>query len=477
MPKQSSKGLTDMTTGSPLGHIVRFSIPLLIGNLFQLFYNMADSIIVGNFMEERDAAQAAVNTGMPVIFLIVALFAGLGMGATIILSQNYGAKQMDAVRKTIRTVYTLVLAISLPLTILGIVITPSLMRLLGVPDGAADSGTMDMAVTYVRIIFIGLIGSLGYNINAGILQGLGDSKTPLRFLIISTVINVALDLLFVAVFGWGVAGVAIATIIAQAFSWLYGIWYIHKKYPELELSLMKLGVNKPILSKMLRLSLPSALQQSLFSIGSLFMQRLVNQGGESFMAGFGNATRIDQFVFLPVFSFFAALTTFTGQNMGKREVGRVKQGLRATLFVSLSVYAVLALITVFFGRYLLALFNQTEEVINFGLDYVYAVIPFSFIIIVQFMLVAVMRGSGQVMVPLLTTIVGFIAIRIPAAYLLEHFYGKEKMFYSYPIGWVLSVAAAAIIFATGRWQRKSLVMGDLGESNNVPQEVNTPPDA
>ncbi len=466
-----SKGLTDMTSGKPLGLIVRFSIPLLIGNLFQQFYNMADSIIVGNFMEERNAAQAAVNTGMPVIFLIVALFAGLGMGATIILSQNYGAKQMDAVRKTIRTVYTLVLLISVPLTILGIVITPWLMRLLGVPDGASDSGTMDMAVTYVRIIFIGLVGSLGYNINAGILQGLGDSKTPLRFLIISTIINIALDLLFVAVFGWGVAGVAIATIIAQAFSWLYGIWYIHKKYPELELSLLKLGVNKPILFKMLRLSLPSALQQSLFSIGSLFMQRLVNQGGESFMAGFGNATRIDAFVFLPVFSFFAALTTFTGQNMGKREIGRVKQGLKSTLVVSLAVFAVIAAVTVLFGRYLLALFNQNEDVISYGMNYIHAVIPFSFIIIVQFMLVAVMRGAGQVMVPLLTTFIGFIVIRIPAAYLLERFYGKEKMFYAYPIGWVLSLTAALIVFATGRWQRKSFVMTNLGDDESDTSSV------
>jgi putative MATE family efflux protein len=458
------KGLTDMTVGRPLGHIVRFSIPLLIGNVFQQFYNMADSIIVGNFMENRDAAQAAVNTGMPVIFLIVALFAGLGMGATILLSQNYGAKQMDAVRKTIRTVYTLVLSISVPLTILGIVITPSLMRLLGVPGSELGDGTMDMAITYVRIIFIGLIGSLGYNINAGILQGLGDSKTPLRFLIVSTVINVILDLVFVAVFNWGVAGVAIATIIAQAFSWIYGIWYIRKKYPELELSLLRLGVSRPILSKMLRLSLPSAIQQSLFSIGTLFMQRLVNEGGESFMAGFGNATRIDAFVFLPIFSFFAALTTFTGQNMGKGQVARVKQGFRLTLAVSLGAYAVIATLTILFGRALLGMFNQTETVIEYGMNYIYSVIPFSFLIIIQFMLVAVMRGSGQVMVPLFTTIIGFILIRVPAAYLLTEYFDKTKMFYSYPIGWMLSMTAAAVVYATGRWQRKSLVIRDLGES-------------
>ncbi|MDR0294447.1 MAG: MATE family efflux transporter [Oscillospiraceae bacterium] len=461
MPREKSAGLTDMTVGNPLRHIIRFSIPLLIGNLFQQFYNMADSIIVGQFMgEERVQAQAAVNNGMPVIMLITAVFMGLGMGATIILSQNYGAKEMDAVRKTIRTIYTVVMTVSVPLTVVGVAATPALMRLLGVPDASGTGGatTMDMAVGYVRIIFIGLIGSLGYNINAGILQGLGDSRTPLRFLIVSTLINVVLDLLFVAVFGWGVTGVAVATIIAQAFSWLYGAWYIRKKYPELELRLLKLGADRPILQKILRLGLPSAVQQSLFSVGSLMMQKLVNEGGDAFIAGFGNAVRIDSFVFLPVFSFFAALTTFAGQNMGMRQIARVKHGLRVTLCVAQAVYAVMAVLTVVFGRFLLGLFNPDQAVIDNGMIYIYSVIPFCFIVIFQFMMVAVMRGAGQVMVPLFTTVVGFIIVRIPSAYLLARFAGHDKMFYSYPIGWCFSLAAAGVMYATGRWQHKSLVM-------------------
>jgi putative MATE family efflux protein len=450
-----------MTVGSPLKHIIKFSIPLLIGNVFQQFYNVADSIIVGNTIGTD--AQAAVNNGMPVFFLVIALFAGLGMGATIILSQNYGAKEMETVRRTIRTIYSCIFIASIPLTAIGILVTPSLMRLLGVPDSA-----MDMAVTYITITFIGLIGLMGFNFNAGILQGLGDSKTPLRFLIISSIINIVLDLLFILVFKWGIAGVAFATVIAQSFSWLYGVWYIKRKYPELDLSLFKLGLDKAILLKIMRVGFPSAIQQSLFSIGMLAMQNLVNRGGSAFIAGYGNANRIDAFVFLPVFSFFAALTTFTGQNIGARQVDRVKQGLRATLISSLSMYAVIASLVLLFGRHLLALFNPDPDVISHGMRYLFAVLPFSFLIIIQFMLVAVMRGAGQVMVPVFTTIMGFILVRIPSAYLLAHYLGMDYIFYCFAIGWVVSMTAAVIVFSTGRWQKKSLVIHQPEETKKEP---------
>ncbi|MCL2719066.1 MAG: MATE family efflux transporter [Lachnospiraceae bacterium] len=458
-----STGLTDMTVGSPLKHIIKFSIPLLIGNIFQQCYNIADSIIVGNTIGTD--AQAAVNNGMPIFFLVTALFIGLGMGATIILSQNYGAKEMETVRKTIQTIYTFVMLISIPLTLLGILITPFLMRLLGVPDS-----TMEMAVTYITITFIGLIGSLGYNFNAGILQGLGDSKTPLLFVGISTVINIALDLLFIIVFGWGIAGVAVATVIAQAFSWLYGVWFIRRRYPELELNIFRFGVDKEILVKIIKVGLPSGIQHSLFSLGMLSMQNLINQGGPAFIAGFGNANRIDAFVFLPVFSFANALTTFTGQNIGAKQIERVSHGLKATLFLALIVFAVIAFLTLAFGRHLLGLFNPDQDVIDYGMRYLFSVIPFSFLIIIQFMFNSVMRGAGQAMVPVFTTIAGFIAIRIPAAYIIGFYFGLDYIFFSYPIGWVVSLTAATLFFAAGKWKQKSLVISqgkEIGEEVEV----------
>ncbi|MCL2002897.1 MAG: MATE family efflux transporter [Oscillospiraceae bacterium] len=466
-------GLTDMTVGSPLKNIIRFSVPLLIGNLFQQFYNIADSIIVGNTVGTD--AQAAVSNGFPVILLVVALFMGLGMGATIILSQNYGAKEMETVRKTIRTIYSVVMISFIPLTVIGVLITPWLMNLLSVPETA-----MDMAVSYVTITFIGVVGMMGYNFNAGILQGLGDSKTPVRFLIIACIINIVLDLLFILVFNMGVAGVAIATVIAQTFSWLYGVWYISRKYPELELSLFNLGLDKAILMKILRVGLPSSVQQSLFSVGMLAMQNLVNRGGPAFIAGYSNASRVDAFVFLPIFSFFAALTTFTGQNIGARQISRVKQGLRVTITAALCTYAVVGSLALLFGRFLLARFNPDPAVIENGMNYLFSVIPVSFLVIIQFMLVAVMRGSGQVMVPVFTTIVGFIAIRVPSAYLLEMYFGMDYIFYCFGIGWVFSLTFASILYAQGRWKTKSLVMPGLGEAKPKPPELSpdteeTPP--
>ena len=452
-----------MTVGSPLRHIIKFSIPLLIGNIFQQCYNIADSIIVANTIGTD--AQAAVNNGMPVFFLVTATFMGLGMGATVILSQNYGAKEMESVRKTIRTIYSFILIISIPLTLLGIFVTPGLMRLLGVPDS-----TMDMAVKYISITFIGLVGSLGYNFNAGILQGLGDSKTPLLFIGISTVINIALDLLFILVFGWGIAGVAVATVIAQAFSWIFGIWFIRKKYPELDLSIFRFGIDKIIFHKIIKVGLPMAIQHSMFSLGMLFMQNLINQGGPAFIAGFGNANRIDAFVFMPIFSFQAALTTFTGQNIGARQIERVTHGLRVTLVASLTFYAVIAFLTLTFCRHLLGLFNPDPGVIEYGRSYLFSVIPFSFLITIQFMLASVMRGAGQAMVPVFTTLAGFIIIRIPSAYLLGHFFGLDYIFYSYPIGWVVSLSTAVLFFSTGRWRKMSLVISnqkeDTGETND-----------
>jgi len=457
---QKPTGLTDMTVGSPLRHIIKFSIPLLIGNIFQQCYNIADSIIVGNTIGTD--AQAAVNNGMPIIFLVTSLFMGLGMGASIILSQNYGAKEMETVQRTIKTIYTFIMIVSIPLTILGIMVAPPLMRLLGVPDT-----TMDMAVTYISITFIGIIGSLGYNFNAGILQGLGNSKTPLLFIGISTVINIALDLLFILVFGWGVAGVAVATVIAQVFSWLFGVWFIRRKYPELNLNIFRFGVDKEIFHKIIKVGMPMAIQHTMFSFGMLFMQNLINQGGPAFIAGFGNANRIDAFVFMPIFSFQAALTTFVGQNIGAKQIDRVKHGLQVTLCSALFVYMIIATLTLTFGRHLLGLFNPDPDVIENGRYYLFSIIPFSWLITIQFMLGAVMRGAGQAMVPVFTTLAGFIIIRIPAAYLIGHFIGLEYIFYSYPIGWVVSLSAALIFFSTGRWKKFSLVI-----SNTKTEEAN-----
>ncbi|MEG1857952.1 MAG: MATE family efflux transporter, partial [Pseudoflavonifractor sp.] len=289
-------GSIDMTQGSPTRLIVAFSLPLLAGNVLQQMYNMVDSMVVGKFVGKT--ALAAVSTGFPIIFLLTSLFIGLAMGATIMIAQYIGAQDQKSVSETVNTIYSSMMIIFIPLTIVGLLVTPLLLRLIRVP---AD--VMPEAEIYCFVVFAGLIGGLGYNVNTGIMQGLGDSKTPLIFLAIACAINIVLDLVFVLVVPWGVFGVALATIIAQACSWVFGIFYINKKYSFLHIRLFSIRIDRRLLKQVVRLGVPSGIQQCQFSVAIMFMQALVNGFGTDFSAGFGAANKIDSFAFMPIQSF------------------------------------------------------------------------------------------------------------------------------------------------------------------------------
>ncbi len=449
-----NSGMTDMTSGSPIKHILRFSIPLLIGNIFQQAYNLVDSVVVGNFTGKE--AMAAVNTSFPVLFLMIALFAGLGMGATVMLSQYFGAGDMESVKKTVSTVSSSMLIVSIPLTAIGMLLSTPLLRLLGVPDD-----TFAQAQLYLIILFAGVIGSFGFNINSGILQGLGDSKSPLRFLIVACVLNIVLDLALV--FPMGVAGVALATIIAQTFSWLYGVYYIRRKYPELEYNPIKIRVDGKLLKRIVTLGLPLGLQQTLFSIGILLLQKLINSYGSSFMAGFSAANKIDSFIFLPVISFSSALITFTGQNIGAGRLDRVRQGLRSTLLVSALTCGAITAIVLPLGRSLLWLFNRDPEVIAAGMAYLLRVVPFFMIIMVQFMLTSVLRGAGATMVSLITTLVALCLVRVPTAYYFAERFGRDSMFFSFACGWAVGFVIALAFYLQGGWKTKRITSSPPSE--------------
>jgi putative MATE family efflux protein len=283
-----NKMINAMTEGNPLRLILAFAFPMFIGNIFQQLYNMVDSIVVGNYVGK--VALAAVGTGFPVIFLMSSMFIGLGMGATILISQYIGAEDYDNVRKTSQTIYTAMLLSSIPISVIGLIFCEPILLLMNTP-----LDVLPMAKQYMLIIFAGTIGSVGYNINAGILQGFGDSKSSLLFLVIATVINIVLDLLFVVVFGWDVPGVAAATVIAQIFSWIFGIIYMKKKYDILKFQISKFYFDKGIFKKILKLGLPTGIQMSLFSVGIMSMQSLVNGYGADYMAGFNAANKIDTF--------------------------------------------------------------------------------------------------------------------------------------------------------------------------------------
>lgn len=447
---KEKNGMTDMTTGSPAKLILSFAVPLLIGNLFQQLYNMVDSVVVGRFV--GSTALAAVGAAFPVVFLLFSLFLGIGIAAMILISQFYGAGESERVQDTVDTLYTMFITAAVPIAVIGILISKPIIQLMAVP---AD--TADQCWTYMVIILGGMIGSFGYNANSGILQGLGDSKTPLLFLIISSILNVILDLVFVIVFHWGVAGVAIATVIAQIFSWVFGIFYINKKYPQIHINPFKFRFNKELAKKILKLGLPTAAEQAMFSVGVMALQRLINGYGSAFMAAYNSAGKLDTFMFMPIQSFATAATTFVGQNIGANRYDRVHRGTRDTLLLCCGTSLALAVLLLPVGRFCMQLFTTDEAVIEFGYGYLIRVLPFYWIQAIMFVFNSIMRGAGEVKVPIISSVCGLWIARLPAAYLLAHFFEPVDLYFCYAIGWTLGVLICVPYYLSGRWKNKSLV--------------------
>lgn len=430
--------------------LVSFSVPLLIGNIFQQLYNMVDSMVVGQFVSKT--ALAAVGTGFPIIFLLTSLFIGLAMGATIIIAQYIGAGDREEVSRTVNTIYSALLIIILPLTLIGITISGPLLRLIQVPEQ-----TFPLARVYCMVVFAGIIGALGYNINTGIMQGLGDSKTPLIFLAIACVLNIILDLLFVLVFHMGVFGVALATILAQICSWIFGIFYINQKYEFIQIKLFQMDLDRPILRHIIRLGVPSAVQQCQFSVAILLMQALINGFGEDFVAGFTAANKIDSFAFMPIQSFATAVTTYVGQNVGAGRLDRVKKGTRSALILSVSVCLVMSAFVLPLRRPLLMLFNRESAVVAAGEAYLVRVVTPMFVLAIQFILSSVLRGAGATVVAMISSIVALWLARLPAAYLLARFFGPDNLYWSYLAGWICGLAICGAVYLRGRWKDKCIV--------------------
>lgn len=445
--KKNSGAITTMTEGSPLKIILTFAFPMLIGNVLQQFYNMVDSIVVGNYVGKL--ALAAVGTGFPIIFMMAAMFIGLGIGATILISQYIGAGDMDSVQKTAQTIYTAMILGSIPISIIGIFLSEPILMLINTPAEA-----LSMAKIYMMIIFGGMIGSIGYNVNAGILQGFGDSKSSLLFLAIATVINVVLDLLFVIVFRWDVAGVAIATIIAQSASWLFGIGYMRKKYEVLNFSIFRFHFDRDIFKRIIKLGLPTGVQQILFAVGIMSLQSLVNSYGSDFIAGYNAANKIDTFAFMPIQSFSNAVTTFTGQNIGAKRMDRVHKGAVTAIGLSVAV-CIACLVIIPFGPFLLGMFNSDPAVIEAGMIYLNSVMPTIAILAIVFTLNSVIRGAGESVVPMIGAIVSLWLGRVPAAYYIADNFGKKYIFLSYAIGWIFWLLITGPYYLSGRWKTKS----------------------
>lgn len=444
--------LKDMTKGSAGKLIFAFAMPMLIGNIFQQLYNMVDSIVVGRYVGSE--ALAAVGTSFPIIFLLVSLVNGLTNGSGIIISQFFGANQPDKVRKAASTALIFQTVGGIALSLVGIALARPFLELLRTP-----AEIIDASATYMRIYFYGLIFMFTYNTLASILRALGDSRTPLYFLIVAAVINTVLDVLFVAKLGWGVAGVAWATLIAQAISSLLCLVFVYRRVPLLALKREELIFDREIFSMMLRVGIPSALQQSVVSVGFMSVQGLINSHGAVTMAAYTAASRLDSLATMPVQNFGMALATYTGQNIGADQIDRVRQGLRATLLMVAAMCVVASLVVFLVGAQLIQIFISAEEteVISRGVDYLRIVAVFYISFSMMSIMNGLLRGAGDTTVTMITSFVD-LGTRVVLAYWLASMpaFGYKGIWWAKPIGWTVSAVIPTVRYLSGAWKDKAV---------------------
>lgn len=434
-----------MTHGNIMQLVLLFALPLCIGNIFQQLYNTVDTLVVGNFC--GSVSLAAVGTSSQPLEAMMCIFIGIGTGTSILVSQYYGAGDTKKLNSVIATSNNFLFICAIPVTILGFFIGPAILRLMQVP-----ANTWDLANSYLYIIFLGTLGNLGYNMNSGILRGLGDSKSPLIFLIISCVVNIILDLLFVGLLHMDVAGAAWATVIAMFASWIFSIVYIKKKYPELEFRVFSKHMNKPILYSMICIGLPLGLNNSIYSIGHILMQSLINIQGSDFMAGCSVATKLTGIANVAIGSLSAAATTFAGQNLGAQNYKRIKKGIVQIPLYSGIITCTAGLIATFFCRPILSLFTRDPAVLAVSIRYIHIVLPLTWTYAVFNAIISFINGMGEVKLPTVINILMLWAVRIPAGYLITYFIAGDYMMACFPISWAFGMFAILSYFFTKHWK-------------------------
>lgn len=449
-------GLRDMTVGSPAGHILYFALPLLAGSLLQQLYNMVDSWVVGRYV--GDGALAAVGVGFPVLTMFSSLFIGLSSGGTVVIAQFFGAGKMDRVRDAVDTIYAAFLTSIVPLTALALLAVGPILRLLQVEDAAYGE-----AYLYLMVVCAGLIGSIGYNLNAGILGGLGNSRSTLLFLAVASVMNILLDLALVLAFGLGVFGVALGTILAQAFSWLFGVFYINRRYPEISLRLLPRRFDRALFRQIMGIGLPAGIQMSLVALGAMVVMGKINSYGKEFTAGYNVGFRLDQLAFLPIQSLSSAVISFVGQNTGARKPDRARRGIRVAVALSAAWALLMTAVLLPLREPLVAFFSPTPAVIHAGAVYLQCIMPFYFMFAIMFCLNNAMRGAGDSVFPMVDVILSLILVRVPAVYYLAERYGPDYMYYGCVVGWTVGLALSLGWYFSGRWKRHGSLADEGGE--------------
>lgn len=443
----------DMTRGPIVKLLIQFSVPMLVGQLFQQMYNTVDTLVVGNFVGKE--ALAAVGSTTSILNTLIGLFLGFAMGASVVISQYYGANDEKAVHDAVHTTILMCFASSVILTIIGLFMVPYMLQLMDTPDDVIQE-----AATYLRIYFAGITGLIFYNMGSGILRAVGDSKRPLYFLIFSAIINSILDLLFVIVFGMGVAGVAWATIIAQISSAVLVMIVLSRTEGPYRLYWTHLKFNMPILRSILKVGLPSSIQQGLTSFSNVFVQGYINRFGSAFMAGYSAYGKVDAFALLPMQAISMASTTFVGQNVGAGKTERTKKGITISFLLSLGCTALLIIPMIVFAPQLIALFSSDADVLQYGTLFMRFISPFYLAVCVNQIYAGALRGAGDTKAPMFIMLGSFVVFRQVYLYVCSRVFVNSIMpvVFAYPAGWIVCSALIYIYFRRAHWEDRRFII-------------------
>lgn len=449
----------DMTQGKPGKIILAFTIPMILGNVFQQLYNIVDSVVVGRFVGSN--ALAAVGASFPIVFLMVAVAMGLTMGVSVLISQYYGAGRYSDVRRTVYTSTIFMFVVSILIGLVGLAITGPALRLLGTPANIYED-----SAAYLGIYFMGIPFMFFYNGGAAVLRAIGDSKTPLYFLIFSTILNIILDLLFVVQFQMGVAGVAWATLIAQGIAGVLSIIYIIMRIKVLKMEPEDKHFDKVILKETLRLGVPSMIQQTLVSFGIMAMQSLVNSFGSDIIAGYTACTKIDSIAMMPMMNIGNAISTFAAQNLGANKPDRVSEGYGITVRSSVILSILISIVIFLFGGNMMHLFvdyNASSLVVDFGVSYLRFISMFYFVGSIFMVTNGILRGAGDMRVFMMISLTNFF-VRVATTYVLAGFIDYNAIWWGIPTGWCVATALSVGRYKSGKWKDIKIA----GNGNDTP---------
>ena len=437
---------TLMTEGSIGRKIIAFALPLFLGNLFQQLYNTADSLIVGNFLGSN--ALAAVSSSGNLIFLMVGFLDGIAAGAGVVIARYYGARELKSVKKAVHTTIAFGLAAGIFLTIAGVLLTSHILIWMGTPADVLPESTV-----YFRIYFMGSLSFVMYNVFVGILQSVGDSRHPLVYLIVSSVINILLDLLFVGVLGFGVGAAAFATILSQFISAFLCLFRLIFKSPEdYQVSLRLIRFDLPMLRQIIANGLPAGFQNSIIALANVVVQSNINKFGKMAVAGCGAYSKIEGFGFLPITCFSLALTTFISQNLGAKQYERAKKGARFGILCSITMAEVVGIFIYFTIPILISAFNRTPQVIAYGTTQARTVTLFYFLLSFSHCIAGILRGAGKASVPMITMLCFWCIVRVSYITLIVRFIPViNVIFWAYPLTWSLSSIVFLIYFLKADW--------------------------